>query len=206
MLEIASQLFPGVATLFVQDSYIAVARIGLILLGMVLAYLGFTRTLEPLIMVPMGIGMCAVNAGQLFLKSGKIGNLFLDPMVEQPDLLVNIMQVNFLQPVYNLTFSNGLIACIVFFGIGAMCEVGFLLARPWASMIVAIFAEMGTFFTLVVGYKMGLPIGEAASVAIIGGADGPMVLYTSLMMAPDLFVPISIIAYLYLSLTYVGYP
>ena len=99
MLEIASQLFPGVATLFVQDSYIAVARIGLILLGMVLAYLGFTRTLEPLIMVPMGIGMCAVNAGQLFLKSGKIGNLFLDPMVEQPDLLVNIMQVNFLQPV-----------------------------------------------------------------------------------------------------------
>ena len=206
MFEIASQLFPGVATLFVQDSYIAVARIGLILLGMVLAYLGFTRTLEPLIMVPMGIGMCAVNAGQLFLKSGKIGNLFLDPMVEQPDLLVNIMQVNFLQPVYNLTFSNGLIACIVFFGIGAMCEVGFLLARPWASMIVAIFAEMGTFFTLVVGYKMGLPIGEAASVAIIGGADGPMVLYTSLMMAPDLFVPISIIAYLYLSLTYVGYP
>jgi oxaloacetate decarboxylase beta subunit len=206
MFEIASQLFPGIATLFVQDSYIAMARFGLILLGMVLAYLGFTRTLEPLIMVPMGIGMCAVNAGQLFLKSGKIGNLFLDPMVEQPDLLVNIMQVNFLQPVYNLTFSNGLIACIVFFGIGAMCEVGFLLARPWASMIVAIFAEMGTFFTLVVGYKMGLPIGEAASVAIIGGADGPMVLYTSLMMAPDLFVPISIIAYLYLSLTYVGYP
>ena len=206
MLEILSQLFPGIATLFVQDVNIAVARIGLVLLGILLAYLGFTRTLEPLIMVPMGIGMCAVNAGQLFLKSGKIGNLFLDPMVEQPDLLVNIMQVNFLQPVYNLTFSNGLIACIVFFGIGAMCEVGFLLARPWASMIVAIFAEMGSFFTLVVGYKMGLPIGEAASVAIIGGADGPMVLYTSLMLAPDLFVPISIIAYLYLSLTYVGYP
>lgn len=206
MVEIMSQLFPGIATLFVQDTNIAIARIGLILLGLVLAYFGFTRTLEPLIMVPMGIGMCAVNAGQLFLKSGKIGNLFLDPMVEQPDILVNIMQVNFLQPVYNLTFSNGLIACIVFLGIGSMCEVGFLLARPWASMIVAIFAEMGSFFTLVVGYKMGLPIGEAASVAIIGGADGPMVLYTSLMMAPDLFVPISIIAYLYLSLTYVGYP
>ncbi len=206
MLDILYQLFPGITSLFVQDSMIALARIGLILLGLILAYFGFTRTLEPLIMVPMGIGMCAVNAGQLFLKSGKIGNLFLDPMVEQPELLVNIMQVNFLQPVYNLTFSNGLIACIVFFGIGSMCEVGFLLARPWASMIVAIFAEMGSFFTLVVGYKMGLPIGEAASVAIIGGADGPMVLYTSLMMAPDLFVPISIIAYLYLSLTYVGYP
>lgn len=206
MLEMLNQLFPGIASLFVQDGMIAIARLGLMILGMVLAYLGFTRTLEPLIMVPMGIGMCAVNAGQLFLKSGKVGNLFLDPMIEQPDLLVNIMQVNFLQPVYNLTFSNGLIACVVFFGIGSMCEVGFLLARPWASMIVAIFAEMGSFVTLVVGYKMGLPVGEAASVAIIGGADGPMVLYTSLMMAPELFVPISIIAYLYLSLTYVGYP
>lgn len=206
MLEILQNLFPGIATLFVQDTSVAIARIVLIFAGFLLAYLGFTRTLEPLIMVPMGIGMTCVNAGQLFLKSGGIGNLFLDPLVEKPDALVNIMQINFLQPIYNLTFSNGLIACLVFFGIGAMCEVGFILARPWASIIVAIFAEMGSFATLVIGYKMGLPVGEAASVAIIGGADGPMVLYTSLMMAPNLFVPISIIAYLYLSLTYAGYP
>ena len=204
--EILGNLFPGIASFFVQDTAIAALRIFLILFGMLLAYMGFKRTLEPLIMVPMGIGMTSVNAGALFLKSGKVGNLFLDPLIEQPDALVNIMQVNFLQPVYNLTFSNGLIAGLVFFGIGAMCEVGFILARPWASMIVAIFAEMGSFITLVIGYKLGLPIGEAASVAIIGGADGPMVLYTSLMLAPNLFVPISIIAYLYLSLTYAGYP
>ena len=203
--EILSNLFPGIASFFVQETAIAALRIFLILFGMLLAYMGFKRTLEPLIMVPMGIGMTSVNAGALFLKSGKVGNLFLDPLIEQPDALVNIMQVNFLQPVYNLTFSNGLIAGLVFFGIGAMCEVGFILARPWASMIVAIFAEMGSFITLVIGYKLGLPIGEAASVAIIGGADGPMVLYTSLMLAPNLFVPISIIAYLYLSLTYAGY-
>ena len=204
--EILGNLFPGIASFFVQDTAIAALRIFLILFGMLLAYMGFKRTLEPLIMVPMGIGMTSVNAGALFLKSGKVGNLFLDPLIEQPDALVNIMQVNFLQPVYNLTFSNGLIAGLVFFGIGAMCEVGFILARPWASMIVAIFAEMGSFITLVIGYKLGLPIGEAASVATIGGADGPMVLYTSLMLAPNLFVPISIIAYLYLSLTYAGYP
>ena len=204
--EILSNLFPGIASFFVQETAIAALRIFLILFGMLLSYMGFKRTLEPLIMVPMGIGMTSVNAGALFLKSGKVGNLFLDPLIEQPDALVNIMQVNFLQPVYNLTFSNGLIAGLVFFGIGAMCEVGFILARPWASMIVAIFAEMGSFITLVIGYKLGLPIGEAASVAIIGGADGPMVLYTSLMLAPNLFVPISIIAYLYLSLTYAGYP
>ncbi len=206
MNEILQNLFPGIATLFVQDTTVAVVRLLLIIFGVVLAYYGFKGTLEPLIMVPMGLGMVSVNAGQLFLKAGAIGNLFLDPLVEQPDQLINIMQVNFLQPIYNLTFSNGLIACFVFFGIGAMCEIGYVLARPWASIIVAIFAEMGSFVTLVVAYKLGMPIGEAAAVAIIGGADGPMVLYTSLMMAPKLFVPISIIAYLYLSLTYAGYP
>jgi oxaloacetate decarboxylase beta subunit len=206
MIEIINNLFPGIMSFFVQDTSVAIARVFLILFGFVLAYLGFKRTLEPLIMVPMGIGMIAINSGVLFMKGGGIGNLFLDPLVADPNALVNIMQVNFLQPIYNFTFSNGLIACLVFFGIGAMSEIGFLLARPWASIIVAIFAELGTFVTLVIGYKMGLPIGDAMAVATIGGADGPMVLFTSLMLAPDLFVPISIIAYLYLSLTYAGYP
>lgn len=206
MVEVLYNLFPGIFTFFVQDSGIVVARIFLITFGFVLAYLGFKRTLEPLIMVPMGIGMIAINSGVLFMQGGGIGNIFLDPLIADPGTLVNIMQVNFLQPIYNLTFSNGLIACLVFLGIGAMSDIGFVLARPWASMTVAVFAELGSFATLVIGYKMGLPIGDAAAVGIIGGADGPMVLFTSLMLAPKLFVPISIIAYLYLSLTYAGYP
>lgn len=169
--------------------------------------MGFRRTLEPLIMVPMGLGMIAVNAGVLFLAGGQTGTLILDPMVSDPVELVNIMQINFLQPVYNLTFSNGLIACIVFFGIGAMSDISFILLRPWASIIVALFAEAGTFAALLLGIEVfGLPANEAASIATIGGADGPMVLFASLILAPNLFVPIAIIAYLYLSLTYAGYP
>jgi len=204
--EIMQNLFPGIFSFFVQDQGIVMARIGLIIFGFALAYLGFNRTLEPLIMVPMGIGMIAINSGVLFMKGGGIGNIFLDPLVSDPVALINILQINFLQPIYNFTFSNGLIACFVFFGIGAMSDIGFVLGRPWASMTVALFAELGSFATLVIGYKMGLPIGDAAAVGIIGGADGPMVLFTSLMLAPKLFVPISIIAYLYLSLTYAGYP
>lgn len=69
------------------------------------------------------------------------------------------------------------------------------------------FAELGTFVALVAGVlAFDLAPGAAAAVASIGGADGPMVLFSSLMLAPELFVPISIIAYLYLSLTYGGYP
>ena len=207
MTELLAQLFPGISTFFAMDATVAVARVVLILLGFILAYYGFKRTLGPLIMVPMGIGMIAVNAGMMFLNTGVIGNMFVDPLVSDPAALMDIMQVNFLQPIYNLTFSNGLIACLVFMGIGARSEISYLLAKPWSSMIIAICAELGTFVTLAVGVMaFGLTPGEAAASAIIGGADGPMVLFTSLMLAPDLFVPISIIAYLYLSLTYGGYP
>jgi len=207
MTDLIYQMFPGVSTFFAMEPAVAAARGALILLGFALAYFGFKRTLEPLIMVPMGIAMMAVNAGMLFLSSGGVGNMFVDPLVSDPVSLVDIMQVNFLQPIYNLTFSNGLIACLVFMGIGARSEISYLLAKPWSSMIIAIFAELGTFVTLVIGITgFGLTPGAAAAIATIGGADGPMVLFTSLMLAPELFVPISIIAYLYLSLTYGGYP
>lgn len=206
-MEWLANLFPGVGTLFAVSPDIAIARIFLICFGFVLAYMGFQRKLEPLIMVPMGIGMICVNAGVLFLDSGAIGTLILSPLVSGTEELMSILQVDCMQPIYNFTFSNGLIACLVFMGIGARSEISFLLARPWTSITIALFAELGTFVTLAVGMLFfGLAPGQAAAIATIGGADGPMVLFSSLTMAPELFVPISIIAYLYLSLTYGGYP
>lgn len=207
MLDFLITLFPGIGTMFMVEPVIAIARVLLIVFGFFLCYLGFKGTLEPLIMIPMGLGMIAVNAGTMFLQGGAIGNIIIDPLVSDPMAVMDVMQINFLQPIYNLTFSNGLIACIVFMGIGARSEISFLLAKPWSSIIIALFAELGTFVTLIIGvvaFKLDAPI--AAAIATIGGADGPMVLVSSLMMAEELFVPISIIAYLYLSLTYGGYP
>lgn len=204
MMDFLLALFPGIGSFCAMSPALAAARVFLILLGLALAWLGFRRTLEPLIMVPMGIGMAAVNCGMLFLAGGQLGNLMIDPLAAD---VVDAMQVYFLQPVYNLTFSNGLIACLVFMGIGARSEISYLLAKPWSSMLIAICAELGTFAALVLGVlAFGLPPQQAAAVATIGGADGPMVLFSSLMLAPELFVPISIIAYLYLSLTYGAYP
>ncbi len=202
-----STLFPGIGTFFAVEPAVAFARIFLILLGMVLAYLGFTRKLEPLIMVPMGVGMIAVNAGVLFLSDGGVGTLLVDPLVSDTGELMQILQVNCFQPIYNFLFSNGLIACLVFMGIGARSEISFLLSMPWSCIILALFGELGTFVTLILGIEVfGLLPTQAAAIATIGGADGPMVLFSSLIMSPELFVPISIIAYLYLSLTYGGYP
>lgn len=201
-----STLFQGIGTLVYQDPQIAIARIVLIVLGILLVWLGKRGTLEPLIMIPMGFGMAAVNAGVLFFTATKTGTLFVDPLVSDTDGIMNILQIDFLQPIYTLTFSNSLIACLVFMGIGVLADVGNVLKFPFTSMLIALFAELGTVVTFPIAHAMGLTYGESAAISIVGGADGPMVLFTSLMLAPELFVPITVIAYLYLSLTYGGYP
>ena len=199
-------VFQGVATMAAASPSVAIARIVLIALGILFIYLGAKGTLEPLIMVPMGFGMSSVNAGVLYLSATTTGTIFLDPMASEPGQLVNILQIDFLQPVYTFMFSNGLIACLVFMGIGVLSDIGYVLIAPFRSMFIAVCAELGTVLTFPIAVAFGIPYKQAAAIAMIGGADGPMVLYTSLILAKDLFVPITIVAYLYLSLTYAGYP
>ena len=199
-------VFQGVATLMSSDPLIAVARIVLIAIGISFIYLGAKGTLEPLIMIPMGLGMASVNAGVLYLSAKQMGTIFIDPIASDPIKLLDVLQIDFLQPIYTFTFSNGLIACLVFMGIGAISDIGYMLIAPVRCMFIAIMAELGTVLTFPIAVAMGLSYKEAAAIAMVGGADGPMVLYTSLMLARDLFVPITIVAYLYLSLTYAGYP
>ena len=220
-------LFQGIGTMMASGWFLASARIFLVLLGLLLIYLGWKGVLEPMVMIPMGLGMVAINCGTLIMPDGTLGNLFLDPMLSDTDALMNTMQIDFLQPVYTLTFSNGLIACFVFMGIGTLLDVGFLLQKPFASIFLALCAELGTFLTVPIAAALGLTLKESASVAMVGGADGPMVLFTSLALAKQLrtaedaedavhqaflalaehlFVPITVVAYLYLGLTYGGYP
>jgi oxaloacetate decarboxylase beta subunit len=199
-------LFQGIATMAASDPAITIGRIVLIALGIAFVFLGARGILEPLIMIPMGVGMAAVNAGVLYLTATSMGTIFIDPMVSDPLKLMDVLQINFLQPIYTFTFSNGLIACLVFMGIGVITEVEYIMMAPFSSMVIAIFAELGTIVTFPVAVWMGLTFKEAAAISIVGGADGPMVLFTSLILAKDLFVPITIVAYLYLSLTYGCYP
>lgn len=205
-MDIFYKLFQGFSTLLLSDPVISFTRIGLIILGVLLVYLGKKGILEPLLMIPMGLGMATINASIMFLPDGTQGNLFVDPLVTDIDELLNVLQIDFLQPIYTYMFSNGLIACFIFMGIGAMIDISYILVRPFSSMTLALFAELGTFATIPVAMAMGLTLNESASIAMVGGADGPMVLYTSLILAKHLFVPITVVAYLYLGLTYGGYP
>lgn len=281
IVDIFRQLFQGITTLVDSDSTIFWGRIVLTLLGVALVFLGRKGILEPLLMIPMGLGMVAANTGILYLdpvnavraernydarwinnqdhsdvryftvkgdkdfaelaqnpdyipvesekqlsafiaaescviqnadgktQTGTVvipGNLNLEPLVQDPDNVVNLMQVDWIQPIYNFAFSNNLIACFIFMGIGVLLDVGFLMARPFQSIFMAFCAELGTIVTFPVAVLCGLNLGEAASVALIGGADGPMVLFGSLQLAKHLFVPITVVAYLYLGITYGAYP
>lgn len=199
-------LFQGIATMVYGEPLITAGRIVLIIAGIALVFLGAKGTLEPLIMIPMGVGMASVNAAVLYLSATTTGTIFIDPIVSDPAKLLEALQINFLQPIYTFTFSNGLIACLLFLGIGVITDVGYIMMAPFKGMLVAIFAELGTILTFPLAVWMGLTYKEAAAISVVGGADGPMVLFTSLILAKDLFVPITIVAYLYLSLTYGGYP
>ena len=219
-VESLKEIFQGITSLFAVDPKFAFARLGLIALGFLLMFLGRKGVLEALIMIPMGLGMATINAAVMFFdplnpanEAHRVGNLFVEPQagattdaIQNAADLMTILQIDWLQPIYTFTFSNGLIACFVFMGIGSMLDIGFVLARPFTSMILALFAELGSFVTIPIATFFGFTIKEAAAIAIVGGADGPMVLFTSLKLAPHLFVPIAVVAYLYLGLTYGGYP
>jgi sodium ion-translocating decarboxylase beta subunit len=203
------EFFQGIYTFTINEPEIVVGRLVLVALGILFIYLSYKKVLEPLIMLPLGIGMIAVNAGLMVMEVGEVvevGNLFVNPLAGNLEELMYFLQIDFLQPIYTFTFSNGLIACLVFMGIGAITDIDILLAKPGMSIFLAIFAELGTILTLPIAMSMGLLPNEAASIALVGGADGPMVLYGSIMMARDLFVPITIVAYVYLGVCYAGYP
>ncbi len=215
------KIFQGIDLVVHQwsnDPAILIARAFLIMLGIFLVYLGRKGTLEPLLMIPMGLGMSTINAALMFfdpinmaakkaVDPNLVGTLFLNSIESNNDKIMTLCQIDWLQPIYSFAFSNGLIACLIFVGIGSLLDVGFIMARPFQSMFIAICAELGTLATLPIAMLFkGMTLGDAASIALVGGADGPMVIFGSLKMAPDLFVPITVVAYLYLALAYGGFP
>lgn len=215
--EMFLSAFQGIEAMLHSSPQMVAARFGLIFLGMSLIYLGKKGVLEPLLMIPMGLGMAVINASVMVFDPlslhGGLGTLFLEAQAGSgPDAIKNsadlmyIMGIDWLQPIYTFTFSNGLIACFVFMGIGSLLDVGFVMARPFLSIVLALFAELGTIFTVPIAQHFGYTLKQAAAISVVGGADGPMVLFTSLKLAPELFVPIAVVAYLYLGLAYGGYP
>jgi sodium ion-translocating decarboxylase beta subunit len=153
----------------------------MIVVGAIFLYLGTAKDYEPLLLVPIGFGILVGNVP--FFKGFGLG----------------IYENNSVLHYLYFGVTTGLYPSIVFLGLGAMTDFSSLLARP-TLMLLGAAAQMGIFFTLLGALGLGFLPKEAASIAIIGGADGPTSIFLTAKLAPHLIGPIAIAAYSYMAL------
>jgi len=153
----------------------------MIAVGCVFLYLGIAKQYEPLLLVPIAFGIVVGNIP--FFKGFGLG----------------IYEDNSVFHYLYFGVTTGLYPSIVFLGLGAMTDFSSLLAQP-KLMLLGAAAQMGVFFTLIGALFLGFLPKEAASIAIIGGADGPTSIFLTAKLAPHLIGPIAIAAYSYMAL------
>jgi len=153
----------------------------MIFVGSTFLYLGTAKEYEPLLLVPIGFGILVGNVP--FFKGFGLG----------------IYESNSVLHYLYFGVTTGLYPSIIFLGLGAMTDFSSLLARP-ILMLLGAAAQMGIFFTLLSALALGYLPKEAASIAIIGGADGPTSIFLCAKLAPHLIGPVAIAAYSYMAL------
>ena len=158
------------------------AIIMLILSG-ILIYLAIAKKFEPLLLLPIAFGML-------------LANLPLTGLMGEPASTTEAGGI--LYYLYQ-GVKKGIYPSLIFLGIGAMTDFGPLIARP-SSLLIGAGAQLGIAIAFVISSALGFTPAEAASIGIIGGADGPTAIYLTTRLAPLLLAPIAIAAYSYMAL------
>ena len=148
----------------------------MILVGLILLYLAIAKEYEPLLLLPIAFGCIMAN----FPNTG-----FNDEMGV-------MMAIG-----YGIKYE--IFPPLIFMGVGAMTDFGPLIANP-KTMLLGAAAQIGVFVALAGAMLLGFNVQEAASIGIIGGADGPTAIYLTTKLAPDLLGAIAVAAYSYMSL------
>ncbi|HMM30594.1 MAG TPA: sodium ion-translocating decarboxylase subunit beta, partial [Clostridia bacterium] len=145
----------------------------MILIGAALIYLAIKKEMEPTLLLPMGFGAILVN-----LPGVNVGAI---------------------ETLFNAGISSELFPLILFIGIGAMIDFGPLLSNP-KMMLFGAAAQFGIFFTLILATLFKFPLNDAASIAIIGAADGPTSIVAAERLQSNYFGAITVAAYSYMAL------
>ena len=148
----------------------------MIIVGCVLLWLAFAKEFEPLLLAPIAFGCIMAN----FPKTG----FFDDPGV--------MLAIHY-------GIANEIFPPLIFLGVGAMTDFGPLIANP-STILMGAAAQFGVFISLAGAMILGFDVKEAASIGIIGGADGPTAIYLTIKLAPHLLGAIAVAAYSYMSL------
>ena len=151
-------------------------------ISFILLYLAIKKEFEPLLLLPIAFGMLLRNL----------------PLTGLMDVADPWQSSGVLAIMYNGVKSN-LFPCLIFMGVGAMTDFGPLIANP-ISLLLGSAAQFGIYVAFIVAVKLGFTGPEAASIGIIGGADGPTAIFTTSQLAPHLLAPIAVAAYSYMAL------
>ncbi|HHU87800.1 MAG TPA: sodium ion-translocating decarboxylase subunit beta [Spirochaetales bacterium] len=163
----------------------------MILVGFVLLYLAIAKGFEPLLLIPIGFGCILANIPFAYIAG-------VDPTS-------TFGATGFIKILYDAGIETGLFPILIFIGVGAMTDFGPLIANP-KTLLLGAAAQVGIFIaligSLVLSFIPGInfDLHSAASIGIIGGADGPTAIYVTSRLAPDLLGAIAVAAYSYMAL------
>jgi len=192
IIEILDKLWNGSG--FSMGDY---RQVIMLLIACGLLFLGIAKKFEPLLLVGIAFGMLLTNLPGLtgsnalfhsdfWFSGGKID-------------YVEILNHGGLLDVLYIGVKTGLYPCLIFIGVGAMTDFGPMLANP-KSLILGAAAQLGIYMALILAITLGFTGEVAASVAIIGGADGPTAIFVTKTLAPEKLGAIAIAAYSYMAL------
>ena len=223
----------GFARLFQGDNWKSAV---MLVIACILLYLAIVKKFEPLLLLPIAFGMLLTNLPgaemfhEIFFAGGHVNwDIFHGAAVTQEmidawrtagvgEAVLSSLTVGqsiapgLLDYLY-LGVKLGIYPCLIFFGIGAMTDFGPLIANP-KSMLMGAGAQLGIFLTFIAASTVGglnipglsFTLREAASIGIIGGADGPTAIFMTTKLAPQLLGPIAVAAYSYMALVPVIQP
>lgn len=156
----------------------------MILIAFILIYLAIKKEFEPLLLLPISFGVLLANLPVTGIMSGPLAN-----SSEPGGLLYYLYQ----------GVKLGIYPSLIFLGIGAMTDFGPLIARP-SSLFLGAAAQFGVVMAFIIAIALGFSPQGAASIGIIGGADGPTAIFLTTRLAPELLPAIAIAAYSYMAL------
>ena len=177
----------------------------MIIIAFVLLYLGIVKKFEPLLLCGIAFGCLLTNLsyfvgqGANALYHPELWEAFLDETSPYYHSYGHIMSNAGLLDFFYIGVKAGIYPSLIFLGVGAMTDFGPLLANP-KSLLLGAAAQLGVFLAFFGAVLLGFTGPEAASIGIIGGADGPTAIYLCTKLAPHLLGPIAIAAYSYMAL------
>ena len=171
----------------------------MLIIACVLLYLAIVKKFEPLLLTGIAFGCLLSNLPLGGLYHQELWTAFMDEASPFYHSYGEIMRHGGLIDIFYIGVKTSLYPCLIFMGVGAMTDFGPLLSNP-KSLLLGAAAQMGVFVAFFGGILLGFTGPEAASIGIIGGADGPTAIFLTSKLAPHLLGAIAVAAYSYMAL------